>query len=377
LRKSHAANADEVQSGFSRQLAIRSFLAQALALACSKIRAEPIQVQAGTLKETREVTKKKALIIGVSGQDGAYLAQLLLDEGYEVYGSSRDAMTCPFANLVRLGLRDRIEVESVSLNDFRSVLQALNRIRPDEIYNLGGQSSVGLSFSQPVETFESISVGVLNLLEAIRILDHPVRLYNAGSSECFGNTRGAAATEETLFAPRSPYAVAKAAAFWQVANYREAYDLQACSGLLFNHESPLRSHRFVTRKIVKSACAIAKGHKHKLLLGNISVHRDWGWAPEYVKAMWLMLQQDVMEDYVIATGETNSLTDFIAEVFRVVGLDWQDHVEHDDSLMRPSDIEKSFANPAKAEKKLGWKAKYRMKDVAKMMVEAELCEPYG
>jgi GDPmannose 4,6-dehydratase len=318
------------------------------------------------------VTKKRALIIGVSGQDGSYLAQYLLEQGYEVSGTSRDAMTCSFANLVKLGIRDHVRVESVSLNDFRSVIQALNRFSPDEIYNLAGQSSVGLSFSQPVETFESISVGVLNLLEAIRLLDHPGKLYNACSSECFGNTQGAAATEETLFAPRSPYAVAKAAAFWQVANYREAYDLQACSGLLFNHESPLRPARFVTQKIVRAACAIAGGKADKLQLGNIAVCRDWGWAPEYVRAMWSMLQQDELEDYVIATGETHALTDFIAEVFGVVGLDWKDHIENDDSLMRPSDIEKSFANPRKAEKKLGWKAQFRMKEVARMMVEAEL-----
>ena len=318
------------------------------------------------------MTKRKALIIGVSGQDGGYLAQLLLSKNYSVYGSSRDAMASSFENLTRLGVRDQVQVVSISLNDFRSVLHSLKKIWPDEIYNLGGQSSVGLSFSQPVETFESISVGVINLLEAIRILDLPCRLYNAGSSECFGNTNGIPATEETLFAPRSPYAVAKAAAFWQLANYREAYHLQACSGLLFNHESPLRPARFVTKKIVKSACAIAKGQADKLKLGNINVWRDWGWAPEYVEAMWLMMQQDVMEDYVIATGETNSLREFTAEVFRAVDLDWKDYVEHDDSLMRPSDIEKSVGNPAKAKKNLGWKAKYKMRDVAKMMVEAEM-----
>lgn len=318
-----------------------------------------------------DVSNKRALIIGVSGQDGAYLAELLLGKGYHVFGSSRDAMASNFRNLRRLGIHERVEVLSVSLNDFRSVLHALNRIRPDEIYNLGGQSSVGLSFEQPVETFESISVGVLNLLEALRILELPARLYNAGSSECFGNTGGEPATEETLFAPRSPYAVAKAAAFWQVANYREAYDLHACSGLLFNHESPLRPARFVTRKIVKGACAIAAGEADKLRLGNISVQRDWGWAPEYVDAMWRMLQRDAPEDFVIATGETHSLSEFVAEVFGNLGLDWRKHTEHDDSLMRPSDIEKSFANPGKAERLLGWKAKYRMRDVAKMMVEAE------
>ncbi len=318
------------------------------------------------------MTKRKALIIGVSGQDGAYLAQLLLNKKYKVYGSSRDAMGSSFRNLIRLGVRDQIQIESISLNDFRSVLHALKKIWPDEIYNLGGQSSVGLSFSQPVETFESISVGVLNLLEAIRILEIPSKLYNACSGECFGNTNGVPATEDTLFAPRSPYAVAKSAAFWQLANYREAYNLQACSGLLFNHESPLRPARFVTQKIVKAACEIAKGQADKLRLGNTNVWRDWGWAPEYVEAMWLMLQQDVLEDYVIATGQTNCLSDFIAEVFRAAELDWEDHVEHDDRLMRPSDLEKSVGNPAKAEKNLGWKAENKMSDVARLMVEAEM-----
>lgn len=317
------------------------------------------------------MTEKRALIIGISGQDGAYLAELLLAKNYEVHGSSRDAMASSFQNLASLGIRDQVHLLSVSLNDFRSVLQALNQIKPDEIYNLGGQSSVGLSFEQPVETFESISVGVLNLLEAVRILDLSARIYNACSSECFGNTNGEPATEDTPFAPRSPYAVAKAAAFWQLANYREAYDLRACSGLLFNHESPLRPPRFVTSKIVQTACAISEGRAEKLKLGNINVHRDWGWAPEYVQAMWLMLQRDVMEDYVIATGETHSLEDFIAEVFGNLGLNWKDHVEHDNSLMRPSDIEKSFANPEKAARELGWKATYKMKDVARMMVEAE------
>jgi len=318
------------------------------------------------------MTKRKALIIGVSGQDGSYLAQFLLKKNYDVYGSSRDAMASSFRNLRRLGLHEQVQLTSISLNDFRSVLHALKNIQPDEIYNLGGQSSVGLSFDQPVETFESIAVGVLNLLEAMRILEFPTRLYNAGSSECFGNTEGVPATEQTLFAPRSPYAVAKAAAFWQLANYREAYDLQACSGLLFNHESPLRPDRFVTRKIVKSACAISRGEAKKLKLGNINVYRDWGWAPEYIQAMWLMLQQEVMEDYVIATGETNRLSDFVAEVFRAVNLDWNDFVAYDDRLIRPSDIEKSVGNPAKAHKKLGWKARYGMRDVARMMVEAEI-----
>jgi GDPmannose 4,6-dehydratase len=315
---------------------------------------------------------KKALIIGVSGQDGSYLAQFLLNKGYSVVGTSRDSMLSGFNNLRILNIRDQVLVESMSLNDFRSVLQVLNRYKPDEVYNLAGQSSVGLSFEQPVETFESVSIAILNLLEAIRFMGLPIRLYNAGSSECFGNTNGEAAGESTPFHPRSPYAVAKAAAYWQVANYREAYNMFACSGILFNHESPLRPDRFVTRKIVKTACRIYRGSEEKLELGNISIHRDWGWAPEYVVAMWKMLQQEVPDDYVVATGQTNSLQDFIIEVFSALDLRWEKHVIHNKSLTRPTDIQISIADTKKALTELNWKAKYVMRDVAKMMVEYEL-----
>ena len=314
---------------------------------------------------------KTALIFGISGQDGSYLSELLLTKDYHVVGSSRDAQISRFSNLVRLNIRDQVEVESASLNDFRSVLQVLKKVRPDEVYNLAGQSSVGLSFDQPVESFESISIGTLNLLEAIRFLETPIKIYNAGSSECFGNTDGHPADELTPFRPRSPYAVAKAAAFWQMANYREAYGLFACSGLLFNHESPLRPERFVTRKIVTAGCRIAEGMKEKLELGNISVERDWGWAPEYVEAMWLMLQQETPDDYVIATGETNRLEDFVDGVFTTLGLKWREHVKTNENLFRPTDILTVRANPGKAAQELGWKAKYKMRDVARMMVEEE------
>jgi GDPmannose 4,6-dehydratase len=312
---------------------------------------------------------KTALILGVSGQDGPYLAKLLLDKGYRVVGSSRDAQMSSFANLSLLGIKNQVQTESVSSTDFRSVLQVLKKVEPDEIYNLAGQSSVGLSFSQPMETYESISVGTLNLLEAIRMLELPVRFYSAGSSECFGNTDGERATEETPFRPRSPYAVAKAASFWQLANYREAYDLYACTGLLFNHESPLRPVRFVTQKIVHEACRIKAGLQDNMKLGNISVNRDWGWAPEYVEAMWLMMQQEKPEDFIIATGKTYSLQEMVATVFSFLGLNWEDHVELNPDLLRPTDIKTSLADPSKAEKMLGWKAKYSMKEVAEMMVQ--------
>ncbi len=279
---------------------------------------------------------------------------------------------CSFSNLKQLGLRDRIKVASMSLNDFRSVLQVINKVQPDEIYNLAGQTSVGLSFELPVETMESINGGTLNLLEAIRFTGAQIKFYNAGSSECFGNTPDQAADEMTPFRPRSPYAVAKAAAFWQVANYREAYKIFACSGILFNHDSPLRPQRFVTQKIVSAACAIAQGQQDKLHLGNTRIQRDWGWAPDFVESMYLMLQHPDPDDYVVCTGETHSLEDFVAEVFACLGLDWRDHVITDQSLFRPTDIAVSCGNPHKAKEKLGWVARYKMKDVAQQMVKASL-----
>lgn len=314
---------------------------------------------------------KRALICGISGQDGPYLAQLLLSKGYEVWGTSRDAQVSSFSNLGALGIHDAVKLESMALNDFRSVLQCLIKVQPDEVYNLAGQSSVGLSFQQPVETLESISVGTMNLLEAIRFIDKHIRFYNAGSSECFGDTGDTPADELTPFRPRSPYAVAKAAAFWEVANYREAYGLYACSGLLFNHESPLRHSRFVTSKIVTSACRIAAGSEEKLALGNISIVRDWGWAPEYVDAMWRMLQRDRPDDFVVATGKSSSLQDFVATAFECCGLDWRKYVVVDETYVRPTDIMANFANPEKAHVQLGWKAVSTMHDVAKMMVAAE------
>ncbi|MEP6506585.1 MAG: GDP-mannose 4,6-dehydratase [Gemmatimonadales bacterium] len=314
---------------------------------------------------------KRALICGVSGQDGAYLTQILLSKGYKVFGTSRDAQMSHFENLRKVGAFDRVKLESMAVTDFRSVLQVVRKTMPDEIYNLAGQSSVSLSFQQPVETLESIGLGTLNLLEAIRFIDRPVRFYNAGSSECFGDTGGVAATEETPFRPRSPYAVAKAAAFWEVANYREAYGLYACSGILYNHESPLRPQRFVTRKVVAAAVRIAGGSGETLHLGNVDVERDWGWAPEYVEAMWLMLQQIEPRDFVIATGEYNRLSDFVELAFRQLGLDWKEHVKIDSSFLRPTDLQRGLGDPSLAEKELAWKAKYRMKDVVRMMVEAE------
>ena len=313
----------------------------------------------------------RALVCGVSGQDGAYLAQLLLSKGYEVWGTSRDAQATSFNNLALLGIKDRMKLVSMASNDFRSVLTALKRSDPDEVYFLSGQTSVGLSFEQPVETLESITLGTLNLLEAVRFLERPIRIYHASSSECFGDVGMMAANEDMPFRPRSPYGVAKASAHWLVANYREAYGLFACNGILFNHESPLRPPRFVTRKIISTACRIAKGSKEKLELGRLNIVRDWGWAPEYVDAMWRMLQQEKADDFIIATGEANSLEDFVKCVFDCLGLNWHDHVVSNNALFRPTDLFWSQGCSDKAEKILGWRASSKMGDVVRMMVEAE------
>lgn len=310
---------------------------------------------------------KKALVCGVGGQDGSYLAQLLLAKGYEVWGTSRDAQLSSFHNLALLGIKDRVSRVSMAPNDFRSVLEALHRSEPDEIYYLAGQSSVGLSFEQPAETLESITRGTLNVLEAVRFLGKSVRIYHAGSSECFGDLQQKQATEETPFRPRSPYAVAKASAHWLIVNYREAYGLFACNGILFNHESPLRPARFVTQKIISAAHRIAQGSTEKLRLGRLDIVRDWGWAPEYVEAMWRMLQQESADDYVVATGEAHSLATFVSEAFALHGLDWQQHVEIDQTLFRPTDISWSSGNPVKAHRQLGWQAKFNLKTIIRSM----------
>jgi GDPmannose 4,6-dehydratase len=313
---------------------------------------------------------RKALIIGISGQDGAYLAQLLLQKGYEVHGTSRDHEVGTFRNLERLGIKDRVGLASMVTSDFRSVLTALQKAEPDEIYNLAGQTSVGMSFSYPVETFDSILIGTMNLLECVRLLGKPVKLYNAGSSEVFGNTPDPA-SETTSFHPRSPYATAKAAAHYAVMNYREAYDLFAATGILFNHESPLRPERFVTRKIVAGAVRIAAGEAQKLELGNLDVHRDWGWAPDYVEAMWRILQHKEPSDFVIATGRMHSLADFVEKVFAAVGLEAGRHVSSDSSLLRPLDLKYSVGDPSKAERLLGWKATVQFDELVHNLVSAE------
>ena len=318
------------------------------------------------------VNTKRALIIGISGQDGAYLANFLLERGYTVYGTSRDAANCNRANLQALSLVNRVQIYSASIHDIHNLLKVIENIKPDEIYDLAGQSSVELSFHQPAETVESVAVGTIRVLEALRYLGLPVRFYNACSSECFGGAEeGLACDETTPFRPRSPYALAKSTAYWATANYREAYGLHACSGILFNHESPLRPDRFVIKKVVSTAVRIAKGETTKLTLGNIDVWRDWGYAPEYVEAMWIMLQEPTPDDFVIATGESYSLSMFVQQVFEMLGLRWEEHTIFDDSLRRPAEVKFSKGNPAKAERMLGWRATTRFHNLAEILVEAE------
>ena len=317
------------------------------------------------------VRQKTALICGISGQDGGYLAKFLLGKGYVVWGTSRDAQGSSFRNLNFLGILDSVKTLSLVPDDFRSVFLAIKRSRPDEIYYLAGQSSVGLSFEQPAETMQSTVLGVLNVLESCRLVDHPVRLYNAGSSECFGDTQGQPADENTPFRPSSPYAVAKASAHWLLNNYRHAYSIYACTGILFNHESPLRPARFVTQKIVSAARRIAEGSSEKLQLGRLDIQRDWGWAPEYVDAMWRMLQQDQAQDYVIATGQTHSLEQFVAAAFGHFGLDWRPYVEQVPELLRPTDPLLIAGDPEKAHAMLGWKARKLMPDVVAAMISGD------
>lgn len=311
---------------------------------------------------------KRALICGVSGQDGTYLARFLLGKNYEVWGTSRDAQGKIFNNHIKLNISNKVNLLSMVPEDFRSVLVALHKSMPNEVYYLAGQSSVGHSFEQPAETIQSILLGTLNILEACRMLDTSPKIYFAGSSECFGDTSKEPACESTAFYPQSPYAVAKASAFWLVNNYREAYDVFVCTGILFNHESSLRPSRYVTQKIISTAKRIAKGSGEILELGRLDIARDWGWAPEYVEAMWLILQQKKPEDYVIATGETNSLKMFLLETFNQLGLNWKEHVKQTNELMRPTDLLVSSANVSKAKSQLGWQAKYKMKDIIRLML---------
>lgn len=313
-----------------------------------------------------------ALIFGVTGQDGAYLAKLLLEKGYTVFGTSRDVAGSARRNPKLLGIDDDIQYLTVDITDYKSILTALKKTEPEEIYNLAGQSSVGISYELPFETIRSFTLGVLNIMEGLRFMGLNSRLFNASSGECFGETGERLADEKTAFAPKSPYAVAKASAYWSVVNYRQAYEVFACSGILFSHESVLRNPNFVSRKIVNAACRISKGLDNSLTLGNLNIKRDWGWAPEYVEAMWLMLQQDQAQDFVIATGEPYTLEDFVKLSFEVVGLDYRDYLTISDQFVRPNDITCSAGSAQLAKSALGWQATSHLPAIVAMMAEAEM-----
>lgn len=315
---------------------------------------------------------KTALIAGVTGQDGAFLSKFLLDLGYRVIGTSRDAQSCNTSRLKRLGISNDIQLISLAPNDFRSVLKALSSELPDEIYNLTGQTSVGLSFEQPVECMESIASATLNFLEVLRYLNIPSKLFSAGSTECFGDTGGKPANESTAFQPRSPYGVAKSTAFWQVANYRQAYGLFCCTGILANHESPLRPKRFVTQKIIQGVKDISMGKSNELRLGNLDIWRDWGWAPEYVRAMYLILQAESANDYLIASGNTTSLRNFVELAFRCAGLNHEDYLVTDTSFLRPSDLNYSSMDPTRIATELGWRATTTPEEIVQRMYDERL-----
>jgi GDPmannose 4,6-dehydratase len=313
---------------------------------------------------------RKALITGITGQDGSYLAEFLLDRGYEVIGLHRRTSTVTFERIMHLV--DRIALVPADLMDEASMIRVLRDHRPTEVYNLAAQSFVQTSFGQPILTGEVTALGVTRLLDAILLVDPSIRFYQASSSEMFGKVVEVPQTENTPFYPRSPYGVAKCYGHWITVNYRESYGLHASSGILFNHESPRRGLEFVTRKVAFSAAAIKLGLQKTVPLGNLEAQRDWGYAGDYVYAMWLMLQQDEPTDFVIATGETHPVRELCEIAFDQVGLNWEDHVVVDPQFLRPADVDLLIGNPRKATERLGWKAEMGFEDLVRMMVDADL-----
>jgi len=313
---------------------------------------------------------KRALITGITGQDGSYLAELLLDKGYEVIGMVRRSSTVNFERIAHI--QDRVELTSADLLDEASLIHVLREFRPNEVYNLAAQSFVQTSFNQPVLTGEITALGVTRLLDAIRLVDPDVRFYQASSSEMFGKVQAVPQIESTPFYPRSPYGVAKLYGHWITVNYRESYDLHASSGILFNHESPRRGLEFVTRKITHAAARIKLGMDTEVRLGNLDAQRDWGFAGDYVEAMWLMLQQDTPGDYVVATNETHSVREFCEIAFGHIGLDFQDHVVVDERFFRPAEVDLLIGDPWKAEENLQWTRRTSFRDLVTMMVDADL-----
>ena len=320
---------------------------------------------------------KKALITGITGQDGSYLAELLLEKGYEVHGIIRRSSSFNTGRIEHLyqdfHVNDaRVFLHYGDLSDSSALSRLLEKIQPDEIYNLAAQSHVRVSFDIPEYTADVVGLGTIRILDAIKETKIKTRFYQASTSELYGKVVETPQTEKTPFYPRSPYACAKLYSYWITVNYRESYDMYACNGILFNHESPRRGETFVTKKITHAIARILKKEQDKLYLGNLDAKRDWGYAKDYVEAMWLMLQQEKAEDYVIATGETHSVREFLDEAFGLVGLDWKKYVEIDPRYYRPAEVDLLLGNPAKAKEKLGWKPKTTFKELVKIMLEYDL-----
>lgn len=313
---------------------------------------------------------RRALITGITGQDGAYLAKFLLQKGYQVHGMVRRSSTENFERIA--DIRDQVSLHQADLLDQLSIVRLVDLVAPDELYNLAAQSFVPTSFEQPLLTSEYTALGVTRMLEAIRHVNPQIRFYQASSSEMFGTVQVEPQNETTAFWPRSPYGVSKVYGHWITVNYRESYNLFACSGILFNHESPLRGKEFVTRKIAHGVARIKLGLQDKLCLGNLDAKRDWGFAGDYVEAMWLMLNQDQADDYVIATGQTHSVREFADLAFRRVGLNWEDHVELDPNLLRPADVFTLRGDATKARERLGWRPRVSFEQLVEMMVDADL-----
>jgi GDPmannose 4,6-dehydratase len=319
---------------------------------------------------------KKALITGITGQDGSYLTELLLKKSYEVFGLIRRSSSFNTDRIDHLYKdpheQPKLKLIYADLTDGSNLHSVLNEINPDEVYNLGAQSHVRVSFDQPIYTSNVDALGTLRVLEAVRSMKRPAKFYQASSSEMFGKVMETPQTERTPFYPRSPYGCAKVYSFWQTVNYREAYNLFACNGILFNHESPRRGETFVTRKITRAATRIKLGLQNKLYLGNIEAKRDWGFAGDYVEAMWLMMQQEKADDFVIATGQTYSVREFLDEVFGYLSLDWKKYVEIDAKYCRPTEVELLLGDASKAKKVLGWKPRVGFKELAKMMTDSDM-----
>lgn len=322
---------------------------------------------------------KKAMISGITGQDGSYLAELLLSKGYEVHGLMRRSSSFSTGRIEHI-YQDphesgkRLFLHYADLTDSSSLMSHLHAVKPDEVYNLGAQSHVKVSFEMPEYTAESVGMGTLRFLEAIKTAEWPIRFYQAGSSEMYGAVLESPQSETTPFNPRSPYAIAKVFAHWMTVDYRDAYGLHASNGILFNHESPRRGETFLTRKVTRGVAAIVAGTQEKLFLGNLDAQRDWGFAPEYVDAMWRMLQHDEPGDYVVATGEMHTVREFVDVAFDLVGLDWQDYVEIDPRYFRPTEVEELRGDASKAERELGWKPQTTFAELVRLMLAADLRE---